>query len=100
MSDRESCVSVAAEHAQKLSTPIEAYVCVPGGKLLEALLVSMSSLLLVRATYAAGAEAVGGSGGCDQSWNSIHGIGAAGSQAAEAIGTEECGRLCASSDTQ
>lgn len=73
---------------------------VPGGKLFEAFLMAMSSLLLVRATYAAGAEAVGGSGGRDQSWNSIHGIGAAGSQAAEAIGTEEGGWLGASSDSE
>jgi hypothetical protein len=66
------CVG-SAEHAQKLSTPIEDRV--PGSELLEALLVVTSPLnIFIGAAYAACAEAADGTGGRDQGWDSIEGV--------------------------
>ncbi len=62
-----------AEHAQKLSTPIEDHV--PGSELLEAFFVVTSFLsIFISEAYAAGTEAADGAGGRDQSWHSVEGV--------------------------
>ncbi len=74
---------------------------IPRSELLKALLVAVSwGCIFIRAASAGSAEAAGGARDRDQGWDSIHNAGAAGGEAAEAIGTEESGWLCASCDAQ
>lgn len=69
---------------------------VPGSELLEAFL----PVRVTRKAGASSAEAVDGARGCKESWDGVDGVGAARSQAAEAIGSKEGGRLSARSDAQ
>lgn len=90
------------EHAQKLSAsptkPIETRI--PSSELLEAfLVVSCVKILPAGSAYARGAEA-GGPGSCDHGRHGVESAGAAGLEAAEAIGPEEGRRLRASCNAQ
>ena len=68
---------------------------IPRSEFLKALL-----LVRIRSAYATGTEAAGRPGGRDQSRDSKNGVGAAGFDAAEAIGPEKAQWLCSGSNTQ
>ena len=74
-----------------------AYASVPSSEFLETFLMVPC---IVRQLSTGGAEGAGRSGRRDQGWHSIDGVGAAGSEAADGIRSEEGGGLRPRCDAQ